>query len=297
MSSILSAAYRRGLALPVFILLLSPAAAQAHAISGDRVFPATLAVEDPGVADEITLPQVTVARDRADGWTTETEVEFSKRLTETFALSAGGAWVNTAATEGWDDFSLGAKYVFFNNAPHEFMAAAAIDWDIGGTGAERAGVETASTYTPALLLGKGMGDLPVKWLKPFAVTGTMGVAFPSDTHEADGTVNPRKLIWGGTVQYSLPYLQQHVKDIGLGKPFSQMIPVVELAMDSPLDGDTRVATGTVNPGVLFQGQDMQLGLEAVIPANRASGATVGVTAQLHVFLDDLFPRTLGRPLW
>ena len=41
---------------------------------------------------------------------------------------------------------------------------------------------------------------------------------------------------------------------------------------------------------------MQLGLEAVIPINRASGRGVGVQAQLHFFLDDLFPNTLGKPL-
>jgi hypothetical protein len=41
---------------------------------------------------------------------------------------------------------------------------------------------------------------------------------------------------------------------------------------------------------------VQFGLEAVIPLNHASGHGVGVLAQLHFFLDDLFPQTLGRPL-
>ena len=30
----------------------------AHAIAGVRVFPVTLTLDDPGVADEITLPQI-----------------------------------------------------------------------------------------------------------------------------------------------------------------------------------------------------------------------------------------------
>ncbi len=42
---------------------------------------------------------------------------------------------------------------------------------------------------------------------------------------------------------------------------------------------------------------MQFGVEAMIPVNRDSGANVGVIAQLHVYLDDIAPTTLGRPLF
>ena len=35
-----------------------PQAANAHAIAGDRVFPATLAIDDPSVASEVSLPTV-----------------------------------------------------------------------------------------------------------------------------------------------------------------------------------------------------------------------------------------------
>jgi len=40
-----------------------------------------------------------------------------------------------------------------------------------------------------------------------------------------------------------------------------------------------------------------LGLEAIVPVNRRSGHGVGAVAQLHFFLDDIFPRTFGRPLF
>ena len=36
-------------------LLLIPSLASAHAIAGDRVFPATMAIDDPGVGDEANL--------------------------------------------------------------------------------------------------------------------------------------------------------------------------------------------------------------------------------------------------
>ena len=46
----------RAAALLGAALLVSHQAA-AHAISGVRVFPVTLTMDDPGVADEATLPQ------------------------------------------------------------------------------------------------------------------------------------------------------------------------------------------------------------------------------------------------
>ena len=38
-------------------LWLSPAFA--HAVCGDRIFPATLGIDDPGVGDELALPTLT----------------------------------------------------------------------------------------------------------------------------------------------------------------------------------------------------------------------------------------------
>ena len=37
--------------------------------------------------------------------------------------------------------------------------------------------------------------------------------------------------------------------------------------------------------------------KAVIPVNSRTGSHVGWIAQLHFFLDDLFPRTIGRPIF
>jgi hypothetical protein len=56
-------------------------------------------------------------------------------------------------------------------------------------------------------------------------------------------------------------------------------------------------TGTINPGVIWVGNYFQVGLEAIVPINRASGSGVGVLAQLHLYLDDIFPRTIGQPLF
>ena len=81
-------------------------------------------------------------------------------------------------------------------------------------------------------------------------------------------------------------------------PFDRLIPLVEFALETPLNrGAGGQTTGTINPGVLWAGQHFQFGVEAIIPINERTGDNVGVIAQLHFYLDDLFPHSLGRPLF
>jgi hypothetical protein len=35
----------------------------------------------------------------------------------------------------------------------------------------------------------------------------------------------------------------------------------------------------------------------MIPLNRDSGKAVGAVLQIHFYLDDLFPHSIGRPIW
>jgi hypothetical protein len=73
------------------------------------------------------------------------------------------------------------------------------------------------TITPALFFGKGLGDLPdsVNLLRPFAVTGALGVRFPArsknftvdpDTGDNNVSYNSKAFNWGFPIQYSLMYL-------------------------------------------------------------------------------------------
>src|SRR5690242_19324697 len=70
--------------------------ASAHGVVGQRFFPATLTIDDPFVADELSLPTVQVVRRKASAetpptWETEIEAELSKRLSRRFGLSIGGS--------------------------------------------------------------------------------------------------------------------------------------------------------------------------------------------------------------
>lgn len=291
-------------------VLLTPLLAAAHGYAGARFFPATIATDDPFVSDELSLPTISTFRDAGDPAqrSTAIAVDFSKRITPDFGLGFGESYQfvdrgDGSHATGWGNLELSAKYLVFESDPHEVLIAVGLGAEVGGTGAARAGAESTSVISPTLYVGKGLGDLPdsLRWLRPLALTGVLAVGIPvrsSVTIDDETERNPHVLETGLAIEYSLPYLQAQVKDVGLGAAFSRLIPLLEFALSTPLDrGQRGQTTGTVNPGLLWVGQSLQLGLEAVIPVNRRSGNSVGVTFQLHWFLDDLFPDSLGAPLF
>ena len=102
------------------------------------------------------------------------------------------------------------------------------------------------------------------------------------------------------MQYSMPYLKSEIIDLGLPDFINHLIPIIEVSLTTPVSnnfGNPYTTTGTVNPGVIWVGSYFQVGLEAMVPINRQSGTGVGVIGQLHLYLDDMFPSTLGQPLF
>lgn len=287
-----------------------------HGFVGQRFFPATLAVDDPFVADELSLPTFQHRKMPASGdapATTQTDwsVDYTKRITENFGIGIGTTYrriapEGTESQSGFDNLALSAKYQVWKSEAHEAIVSLGVDWDVGGSGAKRVDAESFSTITPAIFFGKGFGDLPdiARVLRPLVLTGSIGVGLPSRTstrtvtEDGDESVeqHPNVLQWGFTLQYSIPYLQSAVADVGWREPFNRLIPIVEFAMASPLNRGGGGTTGTVNPGVIWAGRYAQLAIEAVIPVNDRSGHRTGVLAQLHFYLDDIFPRSLGKPL-
>lgn len=108
-----------------------------------------------------------------------------------------------------------------------------------------------------------------------------------------------KVVWGATLQYSLPYLKANVVDLGLPDFVNHLIRWWEASLVTPVNNTfgRMPTTGTINPGVIWVGQKVQFGLEALIPVNRQSGRHVGVLGQMHFYLDDIFPDTIGRPIF
>jgi hypothetical protein len=298
------------------IMFALPGAALAHGLIGQRFLPATLTIDDPFVADELSLPTVSRFRtppggDKAAQWETDVSAEFSKRLTPDLGFSLGGTWKSLSpdddkSVSGFDNLEVALKYVFLKNAEHEFLMSAGLAWDVGGTGSRKVDAERFDTVTPGLFFGKGFGDLPdkIEVLKPLALTGAFGVAIPTrsatktiaiDEDSGDAVVqrevNPSVVNWGFSLQYSLQYLQSRVRDVGLPAPLNRMIPIVEFAMQTPIDDPKNGGrtTGTINPGIIWFGRYIQLALEAQIPVNDRTGKNIGIIGQLHFYLDDIAP--------
>jgi hypothetical protein len=294
----------RGLAAAAVAALLPSAEVMAHGFAGDRFFPATILTDDPFVASEMSLPTITLNPTQSDG-SRELDIgsDLSMLITPSWDFTIGSDWEHIRSpglptVTGFGGLTTGTQYQLFINAPHEAMALAALDVTWANTGNLAVGAPDFTTISPTVDFGKGFGDLPdsLPWLRPFALTGNLSFDFPTKT-ESMGMLNPNNFNYGFAIEYSLPYLQSEVKDIGLRPPFDRMIPLVEFALSSPLNrGYAGTTSGTVQPGVIWAGQYYQIGAEMIIPTNSLSGHGIGGVVQLHFYLDDLFPHSIGRPI-
>ena len=301
--------------------------ATAHVIAGDRVFPVTLTIDDPGVADEVSIPAFTYTRTGSDGGSGpghdfDFGFEYDKTITATTALIFNDGYdvnqTNGAKTQaGFENLYVTGKWQAYTNAAHEFVLSLGVIREIGGTGTTHTGGDRYGSTAPTGYFGKGLGDLPIGFLRPLAITGELSYVVadhklkalqqapastaspPFDTGIAAQFNNGNNNAWSGglTVQYSIPYLQSQVKNIGLPGFLGDLIPVVEVTWSSPASSPSaQGTTWTVAPGVIYLAQWGEIGVEALIPANKATGTTVGAVALVHFFLDDLLPTSLGKPL-
>lgn len=283
-------------------LALLPLRAAAHGFAGKRFFPATLAVDDPFVTDEAGITFSNRNTPNGDGTSTDTSdlaLDYAKSITPRFALSVGTDYLHLRpdgmpAQNGFGNTVIGAKYRVYLNEEGESLVSIGANVELGGSGTPRVGAASGSTVSPTLYFGKGFGDLPdtLRYLRPFAVTGTLAPNLSASGWAAQSATT------GLSIQYNLGYLQDFVQDFGWGAPWNRMLLIAEFPLQTcTAPGCGGQTTGTVNPGVIWVGKYYQLGVEAAIPFNRASGTHTGIMAQLHFFIDDIYPHSLGRPLY
>lgn len=288
--------------LAVVLALFIHSQADAHAVCGNRVFPATLAIDDPGVGDELALPNLAYAPPDADGTSEfDASFEYSKTLTDKLAVSIGDdvTWLHPGGS-GWGNIETGVKYNFLCDDAHEFMASAGMEVSWANTGSVDFS-DPFNTYSLGIDIGKGFGDLPTSLnaLRPFAVTSEFGLDIPGQS-STDGELNPTVLNWGFTLQYSLPYLNANVSEVNGPEFLKHLIFVTEAAFATPVGNIAnggQITTGFIQPGIIYEADTWQFALEASIPINRDSGKGVGFVGEMHFFFDDLFPNSLGKPLF
>jgi hypothetical protein len=306
------ALFLRSIVTTLAALWLS-APANADCDVGNRIFATPLSVDDPCVDDELSLSIAgfkTGDNPSAAEWALPGE--YFKSITENFGVSLDDAWIRRQVPgddshEGFDNLRTNFLYQFIRDAQDELAMAVALDASWGGTGSRAVGAEPFTTLTPTLLAAKGLVSLP-ELLRPFGVTAQIGYSFPTESSAAvldndSGLLttarNPQFLVWGGSIQYSMPYLKSYVEDLGLPGFVNHLVPIVEVSLESQttnFDGG-RITTGTISPGVFYITDKYQLGVEAVIPANRASGDGVGVIGNVHFYLENIYPNSLGKPLF
>lgn len=282
-------------------VLLAQSPAFAHAVCGARIFPATLGIDDPGVGDELALPTLTWLQQNSGGSQEfDATFSYSKTIFPGFGLSVqdGASWQRPGGY-GWESLNTEAKYNFLCVPDSEFMASVgtSVIWGNTGTGTQ---TTPYNTYEPVLDVGKGLGDLPASLnvLRSFAVTAELSESVPGQAW-TDGNQNSTNINWGYTVQYSLPYYNSNVGQID-NDFLKHLILLTEFTFSKPVSNfapGTNQTTGTIQPGAMYMGDTYQVSLEAVLPINSASGHGVGVVAELHFFLDDIFPNSLGKPIF
>jgi hypothetical protein len=287
--------------------------AHAHGFAGDHMFISTLLIDDPNVADEASLPTFSYLpqSDGTAGYALA--FEFDKRITENFGFSidSGYNWLKqpgARTANGWNNLVVALKYKPYVNAPHEFMLSVGVRREFARTGANGSNGavldnDDSSSTTPTIFFGKGFGDIPVGWVRPFALTGQLGYTIADKKLKVDPDGSPLNNglsnAWSGglSLQYSMRYLSSQVKDYGLPDFVNKLTPVVELAWSSsasrPSQDTTQYLWGV---GVNYTATGYALGVEMLIPGNSNTGSHLGVIAQFHLYFDDLLPRSLGKPI-
>jgi hypothetical protein len=292
--------------------------AHAHGYAGDHMFISTLLIDDPNVADEASLPTFSFLPQPTDGGPAANqyglEFEWDKRITENFgfAIDSGYNWLTQPGAKtanGWNNLAVTLKYKPYVNADHEFMLSVGVQRDFARTGANGTNGavldnDDSSSTTPTIYFGKGFGDIPIGWVRPFALTGELGYTIADkklkvDPVSGDPVNNGMSNAWSGglSLQYSIRYLSSQVKDYGLPSFVNRLTPVVELAWSSsasrPSQDTTQYLWGI---GINYTATDYAFGLEMLVPGNRNTGSHLGVIAQFHLYFDDLLPHSLGKPI-
>jgi hypothetical protein len=285
----------------LLLVVVSRLPGEAHVVCGDRVFPTTLTLDDPGVSDEMSLPTI-VLTPTPSGESNVYGYEWDKTITEDLDFAVNGDYAtqrgSTQNLNGWDNVTLTLKdqHPCIQRYEHEELV-----WSVGlirlvpGSGSAQlrnaGAIASVGSTAPTFYVGKGLGDLPVDYLRPLALTGEVSRVF-SDA----ANTSPSAWTYAASLQYSMPYLQQHVKALNVPQFVTRMTPIVEVAMSSP---DRGSPTGTIAPGILYDANNWQLGVEAVLPANKTTRQTqgTGFIIQFHVFLDTFYKSWFGKPLF
>ena len=204
----------------------------AHA--GNRIFIEPLIVKDGDIDNQLTLmPAYSGMPGRSSAFSTPVMIE--KRLTHHFSVRVDtryiDLWTPNHGYSGFQYAGLQGKLLLYENDPHEIFTTF-IMRGITPVGGSPVGQGNPFTLYSYLVFNKGLGDIPVSWVRPFAFqTDVAGIVpfgnGPMPLSDFMGTLDYGDSVrFDGAIEYSLLYLHDI---IGVQMPafFAHLTPAVE----------------------------------------------------------------------
>jgi hypothetical protein len=281
--------------LTLAIVGLTPTAVNAYTAAGDRNFPATLTITTQvAPADALWGWISTQPFPSPTGQETLFVGSFAKMITEDLGIQFNQGTTRQNGANSTQNFNFFLQYEAFVDQSREFLFSVGVGHSFGAQTINSTGLSGGPSTTPAITFAKGLGDLPIGYWRPLAITGFAG-------YQATQGNRPSFFETGFSVQYSIPYLVSKVANVNLPTFLRGMTPMTEVFFTTPTG---QVPAGGLNttllvaPGISYtRGRGWEFGIEALIPTTRATASGVGVIAQLVIQLDYLFPESIGRPIF
>jgi hypothetical protein len=125
--------------------LLAPSVpAIAHGFAGARFFPATIATDDPFVANELSLPTFQSIRQPGapPTKTFDLSADVALKLTPNFGVEVGDGYMlqkspGSRLRTGFDNVEVGGKYQFLVSAEHEAIVSVGLNAEMGAPDVHR----------------------------------------------------------------------------------------------------------------------------------------------------------------
>jgi hypothetical protein len=282
------------------MIALPPHRAFAHGVLGDYIFLEPIVTQDPTPANELDIAPSWVKTSTANNYSLGSSFEkvlwIDSEYMPRISAGAGSSWSYVAPYEGknfngFGNLTMFAKYAFYYSVEHEFLMSFALQLNTP-LGSPNIQGENHTSLGPVFLWEKAFGDLPnsplLQYLRPFGVQSDFGYVPALNGH------TNHHMFADAIVEYSLPYLSNNVKDIGLRAPLRNMFLFNEINYDQLITGPPGQTFPTLlaTPGIAYVSYHYELSVATQFALNKATrpGNHAAVLALLDIFYDSLLPR-------
>jgi hypothetical protein len=284
----------------VFVVCcLGADSALAHGVVGQRLFIEPFITEDVNPKNEFVIARPEWDHG-SDAKSLSLGFGLEKKLTDTLSITLDSEWDSVSPNPpdepqatGFNNLGITLKDAFYISPEHEGIVSAALE-ATAPVGSASVGAEQDWSFKPFLLCGKGFGDLPafLRYVRPLAVQCDAGFEISID--HARTTTLAYDMAW----QYSIPYLQSFVYDLGLGWPFNDLIAVTEFNFEHVMHGeDSGQSRYFTTPGIVYMDRYVEVGVAGRFPLTGQAHQEInwGVVGIVDLFIDDIFPPSKWQP--